>query len=77
LNPLDNADVVFKDEGSFWTIEAQTAAGRAFMRRTRLVSEPHLHLESRTRPGIVSSRAKQARALMDEAESSGLLVFEF
>ena len=38
MNPLGSADIIFKDEGVFWTIKAQTPAALTFMRRTGLIS---------------------------------------
>lgn len=75
-NPLDEADVIFKDEGTFWTLEANTPAGRAFMKTVRppAASEPGRRSTTHRRT-VVS--AKQAQVLMRDVERAGLSSFEF
>jgi len=50
VNPLDGVDIIFKDEGDFWKVEALTAAGRAFMQRTRLLRNARSNIGERRPP---------------------------
>jgi len=79
MNPLESADIIFKDEGVFWMIQAQTPAALTFMRRTRLISalQPKTKMRNTTHPNTARVSAERAPVLMNEAEIAGLSVFEF
>ncbi len=77
MNPLDRVDIIFKNEGLFWTVGAQTAAGWAFVKRARLVNKSQPQGESTAEPNTASVSVRQARVLMHKAQAVGLSVFEF
>jgi hypothetical protein len=77
MNPLDGVDLVFKDEGPFWTVGTLTAFGRAFAERMQSVDNPRSHSDGGGRPNVASTSPERALKLISEARAAGLLVFEF
>ncbi len=79
MNPLDAVDIIFKDEGLFFTVGAETETGLAFMKRAGLLSElrSQPEAENSAHPDTASVSVKEARALMRRAQAAGLSVFEF